>query len=124
MNESKSLAPLKAIHQKCLDCSGFQPKEVKLCPGVITFYQKPIKLELVGNYFLFVFNKEPAEKIFKKREMVSNLRSSKKIKRKHKEKLESIRNNLKTQIEIILLNFLTNIWAFLISQYILSLWKK
>ncbi len=25
------LTPLKAIRAKCLDCSGFQPKEVRLC---------------------------------------------------------------------------------------------
>lgn len=24
--------PLKAIRKKCLDCSGFSPLEVKLCP--------------------------------------------------------------------------------------------
>lgn len=30
----KNLTPLKAIRQKCLDCSGFQPKEVRLCPAV------------------------------------------------------------------------------------------
>ena len=24
--------PLKAIRQKCLDCSGNQPKEVRFCP--------------------------------------------------------------------------------------------
>ncbi len=29
---SKKLRPLKAIRAKCLDCSCFQPKEVKLCP--------------------------------------------------------------------------------------------
>ncbi|MFA5391063.1 MAG: hypothetical protein WC331_06545 [Candidatus Omnitrophota bacterium] len=28
---SKKLTPLKAIRAKCLDCSCFQPKEVKLC---------------------------------------------------------------------------------------------
>lgn len=28
----KYLSPLKAIRQKCLDCSNFQPSEVKLCP--------------------------------------------------------------------------------------------
>ncbi len=28
----KSLTPLKAIRVKCFDCSGFQPKEVRLCP--------------------------------------------------------------------------------------------
>ena len=26
------LTPLKAIRKKCLDCSCWQPKEVKLCP--------------------------------------------------------------------------------------------
>lgn len=30
MNKNKS--PLKAIREKCLDCSGWQPKEVRLCP--------------------------------------------------------------------------------------------
>ena len=29
---SKYLTPLKAIRKKCLDCSCFQPTEVKLCP--------------------------------------------------------------------------------------------
>lgn len=29
---NNSLTPLKAIRKKCLDCSCFQPKEVKLCP--------------------------------------------------------------------------------------------
>ena len=28
----KTLTPLKAIREKCLDCSGGQPKEVRLCP--------------------------------------------------------------------------------------------
>lgn len=28
----KHLTPLKAIRTKCLDCSAFQPKEVRLCP--------------------------------------------------------------------------------------------
>jgi len=28
----KGLTPLKAIRAKCLDCSCWQPKEVKLCP--------------------------------------------------------------------------------------------
>ncbi len=27
----KYLTPLKAIRRKCLDCVGFQPKEVTLC---------------------------------------------------------------------------------------------
>ena len=26
------LTPIKAIRRKCLDCVGFQPKEVRLCP--------------------------------------------------------------------------------------------
>ena len=26
------MTPLKAIRAKCLDCSGFQPKEVRICP--------------------------------------------------------------------------------------------
>jgi len=26
------LTPIKAIRAWCLDCSGFQPKEVRLCP--------------------------------------------------------------------------------------------
>jgi len=26
------LTPIKAIHQKCLDCSGFSTKEVRECP--------------------------------------------------------------------------------------------
>ena len=29
----KILTPLKAIRAKCLDCSVYQPKEVKLCPA-------------------------------------------------------------------------------------------
>lgn len=28
----KRLTPLKAVRAKCLDCSGGQPKEVRLCP--------------------------------------------------------------------------------------------
>jgi hypothetical protein len=28
----KHLTPMKAIRAKCLDCSCFQPKEVRLCP--------------------------------------------------------------------------------------------
>jgi hypothetical protein len=32
MNSMKKLTPLKAIRQKCLDCSCWQTKEVKLCP--------------------------------------------------------------------------------------------
>lgn len=28
---SKKLTPLRAIRKKCLDCSCFQPKEVRLC---------------------------------------------------------------------------------------------
>jgi len=28
----KVLTPPKAIHAKCLNCSGDQPKEVRLCP--------------------------------------------------------------------------------------------
>jgi len=28
----KYLTPLKTIRQKCLDCSNFQPSEVKKCP--------------------------------------------------------------------------------------------
>lgn len=28
----KTLTPLKAIRAKCLDCSAFQPKEIRLCP--------------------------------------------------------------------------------------------
>ncbi|MBU0634464.1 MAG: hypothetical protein KKA52_05305 [Candidatus Omnitrophica bacterium] len=28
---NKNITPLKAVRAKCLDCSGFQPKEVKLC---------------------------------------------------------------------------------------------
>ncbi|HCJ67504.1 MAG TPA: hypothetical protein DHV62_09370 [Elusimicrobia bacterium] len=31
--------------------------------SAIALFQKPIKLELAGDYFLFVFEKEPAEKI-------------------------------------------------------------
>jgi len=27
-----TLTPMKAIRAKCLDCSGNQPKEVRLCP--------------------------------------------------------------------------------------------
>ncbi len=27
------LTPLRAIRKECLDCSGFQPKEVRLCPA-------------------------------------------------------------------------------------------
>ena len=27
-----SVTPMKAIRAKCLDCSGGQPKEVRLCP--------------------------------------------------------------------------------------------
>jgi len=27
-----SLTPVKAIRQKCLECSNWQPKEVRLCP--------------------------------------------------------------------------------------------
>lgn len=26
------LTPMKEIRQKCLECSNFQPKEVRLCP--------------------------------------------------------------------------------------------
>ncbi|MFA6599827.1 MAG: hypothetical protein WC352_02450 [Candidatus Omnitrophota bacterium] len=29
---SKNLTPLKAIRKKCLECSCFSPKEVRLCP--------------------------------------------------------------------------------------------
>lgn len=29
--ESKVLTPLKAIRAKCLDCSAYQPKEVRFC---------------------------------------------------------------------------------------------
>jgi len=28
---SKTLTPVKAIRKKCLDCSAYQPKEVRLC---------------------------------------------------------------------------------------------
>ena len=28
----KHLTPMKAIRAKCLDCSCYQPKEVRLCP--------------------------------------------------------------------------------------------
>ncbi|HCJ67503.1 MAG TPA: hypothetical protein DHV62_09365 [Elusimicrobia bacterium] len=31
---AKSLTPLRAIRKKCLDCSGFQVKEVRVCPVV------------------------------------------------------------------------------------------
>ena len=30
----KKLTPIKAIRQKCLDCSGWQASEVKLCTMV------------------------------------------------------------------------------------------
>ncbi len=29
----KKLTPVRAIRQYCLDCSGFQPKEARLCPA-------------------------------------------------------------------------------------------
>ena len=32
VNPRKKLTPIKAIRAKCLDCSGYQPKEVRLCP--------------------------------------------------------------------------------------------
>lgn len=32
MQHSKKLTPLKAIREKCLDCSGDQSKEVRNCP--------------------------------------------------------------------------------------------
>ena len=31
MNVSKSITPIKAIRAHCLECSGGQPKEVRLC---------------------------------------------------------------------------------------------
>ncbi len=31
------LTPIKSIRAKCLDCSGKQPKEVKLCPNTDCF---------------------------------------------------------------------------------------
>ena len=30
----KPISPVEAIRQKCLDCSGYQPSEVKLCEAV------------------------------------------------------------------------------------------
>jgi hypothetical protein len=30
----KAISPVEAIRQKCLDCSGHQPSEVKLCEAV------------------------------------------------------------------------------------------
>jgi hypothetical protein len=30
----RHLTPLRAIRAKCLDCSAFQPKEVRLCPDL------------------------------------------------------------------------------------------
>lgn len=32
MSNNINLTPLKAIRKKCLDCSTYQPKEVRLCP--------------------------------------------------------------------------------------------
>ncbi len=29
---STHLTPIKAIRSKCLDCSCYQPKEIRLCP--------------------------------------------------------------------------------------------
>lgn len=34
MRKQKLLSPLKSIRAKCLDCSCWQPKEIKLCPLV------------------------------------------------------------------------------------------
>lgn len=33
-NKNKNLTPLKAIRARCLDCSGFHPKEVRNCGHV------------------------------------------------------------------------------------------
>jgi len=30
----KRLTPMKAIRAKCLDCSCYQPKEIRLCPVI------------------------------------------------------------------------------------------
>ena len=30
----KTLTPIKAIRAKCLDCSCYQPKEIRLCPVI------------------------------------------------------------------------------------------
>jgi len=32
MKQKKRLTPLQAIRAKCLDCTCWQPKEVRLCP--------------------------------------------------------------------------------------------
>ena len=33
MSKEKELTPLRAVKAWCRDCSGFQPKEVRLCPS-------------------------------------------------------------------------------------------
>ncbi len=33
MNNGTELTPLRAVKAWCRDCSGFQPKEVRLCPS-------------------------------------------------------------------------------------------
>lgn len=32
LRTQKKVTPLKAIREKCLDCSGWQPSEVRKCP--------------------------------------------------------------------------------------------
>lgn len=34
MGKGKRLTPLKAIRKRCLDCSAYNPREVRLCPCV------------------------------------------------------------------------------------------
>lgn len=33
--EEINLTPMKAIRKKCLDCCGWQPQEVRLCPNKV-----------------------------------------------------------------------------------------
>lgn len=70
---SKLPSPLKAIRLRCLDCCGFQPKEVALCPATncpshaFRMGKNPNRAG-IGGPFGSISQKKPAEMAETKKE--------------------------------------------------------